>query len=86
MAEDKKTTYRYQADTTFDQYLDMCKKDISENLSQSIGGLYIGSDTDKEAVLIAYGKTEIIRKGLAIMLQEDIIKQILLEELEKTEK
>lgn len=84
MENDKKTTYRYQADRTFDQYLDMCKKDILENLSQSIGGLYIGSDTDKEAVLIAYGKTEVIRKGLAIMLQQDMIKQMILEELEKT--
>jgi len=77
----KITEYNYEADKQFTQYLEMCKKDILENLPLSEGGIYIGSDSNG-VVTIGYGKTEIIRKGFKAIITHPVLKQILLEELE----
>jgi len=78
----KNTQFDYEADEQFIQYLEMCKKDILENIPMSEGGIYIGSDPTGGVVLIGYGKTEIIRKGFKAILEHPTLKEILLQELE----
>jgi len=78
-----KTGFNYEADKEFTQYLDMCKKDILENIPESKGGIYVGSCVDSDGVIvIGYGKTEIIRKGFKAILEHPTLKEILLQELE----
>lgn len=73
------TQYDYEADGEFIQYLDMCKKDILENLPESRGGIYIGSDKNEGVTVIGYGKTEYIRRGFKSILEHHTLKQIFLE-------
>lgn len=76
------TEYNYEADGEFIQYLDMCKKDILENLPESKGGIYIGSDNKGGVTVIGYGKTEIIRRGFKAILEHPTLKEIFLQEYE----
>lgn len=80
-----KSGYDYYADKELDQYLAMCKKDITNNLSKSEGGIYIGSEPDGGIVLIAYGKSAIIREGFKSILQHPTLKNIFLEVFMKLE-
>jgi len=80
--EPKKIGFEYHADKQFPQYLDICKKDILENLSNSEGGMYVGSEDDG-VVVIGYGETKFIRKGFKAILEHPTMKEILLQELEK---
>lgn len=77
------TGYEQYGDKQLTDRLEICKMDILENLPQSQGGLYIGSEgNDGSVVLIAYGMTEFMRKGIQALLSKPILKEILLQELE----
>ena len=81
-----KTEYDYEADKQFIEHLEMCKKDILEDIPLSEGGIYIGSGSTHGIVLIGYGKTEIIRQGFQAILEHPTLKEILLQELEANKK